>query len=89
LAQAGGVTVGADKGDIRVIRGTLTQPRVYRASLTDFVNGNSNDVMLQPGDIIFVSDHFIEDLGEVVRIVAPMLSLGVTSTALAVSVRRL
>ena len=57
LALAGGVTVGADKGDIRVIRGKLDAPRVYTASLSDMVDGDTHDVLLAPGDIIFVTDH--------------------------------
>jgi polysaccharide biosynthesis/export protein len=79
LAIAGGITVGGDKGDIRVIRGTLEKPRVYQASLSDVVDGDSHDVALRPGDIIFVTDHPIEDIGEVMAIVAPILSLGLTT----------
>jgi polysaccharide biosynthesis/export protein len=84
LAMSGGVTVGADKGDIRVIRGTLEKPRVYQASLSDVVDGDSHDVALQPGDIIFVTDHPIEDIGEVLGVISPALTLGV-STALLVT----
>jgi polysaccharide export outer membrane protein len=78
LAMASGVTVGADKGDIRVIRGTLEAPRVYEASLSDYVAGKTNDVSMQPGDIVFVTDHRIEDIGEVIALVSPLLSLGLT-----------
>ena len=85
LAMSGGVTVGADKGDIRVIRGSLEAPRVYQASLADFVDGESHDVLLQPGDIIFVTDHPIEDIGEVLSVISPALSLGFSSLALAIS----
>jgi len=82
LALAGGVTTGADKGDIRVIRGTLERPRVYRASLADFVDGEAHDVLMRPGDIVFVTDHPIEDLGEVVGVISPILSLGLTTAVL-------
>lgn len=85
LAMAGGVTAGADKGDIRVIRGTLSKPRVYRASLSALVDGRTHDVALQAGDIIFVTDHAIEDIGEVMAIVSSALSLGLSSAALAIS----
>jgi len=87
LAMSGGVTVGADKGDIRVIRGSLEAPRVYQASLADFVDGEVHDVQLQPGDIIFVTDHPIEDVSEVLGVISPALSLGFSSLALAVSVQ--
>lgn len=88
LAMSGGVSVGADKGDIRVIRGTLEAPRVYQASLADFVDGDSHDVLLQPGDIIFVTDHAIEDISEVLSVVSPALSLGFSSLALAISLNQ-
>lgn len=88
LAMAGGVMTGADKGDIRVIRGTLEKPRVYQASLADFVDGDVHDVLLQPGDIIFVTDHALEDISEVISVISPALSLGLSSMALAVSLNR-
>lgn len=87
LALSGGVTAGADKGDIRVIRGTLAKPRVYRASLSDFVAGRTHDVQLQAADIIFVTDHAIEDFGEVMSVVSSTLSLGFSTTALALAVK--
>jgi polysaccharide export outer membrane protein len=88
LALAGGVTVGADKGDIRVIRGKLDAPRVYAASLSDMVDGDTHDVLLAPGDIIFVTDHRIEDIGEVVALVAPVLSLGLSTALLTTTLTR-
>lgn len=78
LAMSGGVTIGADKGDIRVIRGSLEAPRVYEASLSDYVDGDTNDVTMAPGDIVFVTDHRIEDIGEVLALVTPILSLGLS-----------
>ncbi len=85
LALAGGVTPGADKGDIRVIRGTLREPKVYRASLADLVDGDTHDVLLQTGDIIFVTDHPIEDFNEVMSVISPALSLGMSSIALSLA----
>lgn len=78
IAMSGGLTVGADKGDIRVVRGTLEAPRVYEASISDYIDGDTNDVTMQPGDIVFVTDHRIEDIGEVVALVSPILSLGLS-----------
>jgi polysaccharide export outer membrane protein len=86
LALAGGVTVGADKGDIRVIRGTLVQPKVYRADLAALVDGDTHDVMLRPGDIVFVTDHPIEDFNEVMGTIAPALSIGLSGAALGLAI---
>lgn len=84
LAVAGGVTTGGDKNDVRVIRGTLVQPRVYRSSLAELVAGDTHNVVLRPGDVIFVSDHWIEDVTEVVGVVSPLLSTALTATTAAI-----
>lgn len=87
LALAGGVTVGGDKSDIRVIRGPLDKPRVYQASLRDIVDGESHDVLMQQGDIVFVTDDPIEDIGEVMALISPVLSLGLSSAAFILAVQ--
>lgn len=78
IALAGGLTIDADDGDVRVIRGDLRNPRVYWASIEDIVDGQAHDVALQPGDIVFVTDHWIADFGEVLSRLSPILSAGVT-----------
>jgi polysaccharide export outer membrane protein len=78
LAQAGGVTIDADIADIRVIRGDLASPTVYEASLDDIKDGDSHDVVLEPGDIVYVTDHWIADFGEVLDRLGPILSTAVT-----------
>jgi polysaccharide biosynthesis/export protein len=87
LALAGGVNVGGDKGDIRVIRGPLDKPHVYQASLRDIVDGESHDVLMQQGDIVFVTDDPIEDIGEVMALISPVLSLGLSSAAFILSIQ--
>lgn len=88
LAIAGGINVGGDKSDIRVIRGTLEKPRVYQASLAAVVDGDSHDVLLRPGDIIFVTDDPLEDIGEVMGIVSPTLALGISTALLVTTLQR-
>lgn len=78
LALAGGSTIEADRGDIRVVRGGMTDPRVYTADLHNIVDGDSHDVVLQSGDVVFVTDHWIADVGEVLDRLGPLLSTGVT-----------
>lgn len=74
LALAGGPTGDADLGDVRVLRGSLAQPRVYRARLSDVVAGEAPDVALAPGDVVFVTQHWSVPTREI---------LGQVSTALA------
>lgn len=85
LAMAGGPQVGADKNDIRIIRGPIDATRVYETSLRDMVDGDSHDVELYPGDVIFVEDHWIEDFGEVMSALGPIFSLSFSAAALAVA----
>jgi hypothetical protein len=79
--------VGGDKGDIRIVRGPIDSTRVYDTSLNDIVSGSSHDVELYPGDVVFVTDHWIEDLGEFTNMLSPLASIAVSVTALVVALR--
>lgn len=68
LSAAGGLTVGGDKSDIRLLRGPPEAPKAYQASLRAIAKGEQHDVVLAPGDVLFVQDDPIEDIGEVVRL---------------------
>jgi len=85
LALAGGVHVGGDKDDIRIIRGPLDSTRVYATSLRDMVDGEEHDVELYPGDVVFVTDHWIEDFSEVTGMLAPLVSIAFSATALVIA----
>lgn len=85
LARAGGVSVRGDRADIRVIRGSLREPRVYRVSLRDLHRGLGTDVELVATDIVFVTPEWTAELGEVLARLSPLISLG-SATALGVLV---
>jgi len=85
LAVAGGVHAGGDKDDIRIVRGPIDSTRVYGASLSAVVGGRSHDVELYPGDVVFVTDHWIEDFGEVTNMIAPLVSIALSTTALVIA----
>jgi len=87
LALAGGINSEGDKSDVRVIRGTLDAPRVYTASLRDVVDGDSHDVALYPGDVVYVTEHWLGDANEVIALIAPFLSIGLSSAAFYLSIR--
>jgi len=84
LADAGGATREADNGDIRVIRGPLSKPKVYRASLRALWMGEATDVVLQKGDIIYVTEDAFVTVTDVLTRLAPLL----TAAALAETVSR-
>lgn len=78
LAATASTTIDADQDDIRILRGSVEDMKVYHASLDDIVDGDSHDVVLAPGDVVFVTDHWIADVGEVLNRLAPVLATGTT-----------
>jgi hypothetical protein len=87
LAMSGGIHVGGDKSDIRIIRGPIDATRVYQTSVRDMIDGESYDVELYPGDVVFVTDHWIEDFGEVMSALSPLVSLSFSAAALAIALQ--
>jgi polysaccharide export outer membrane protein len=85
LALAGGVMRDGNWGDVRVIRGDSEHPRVYQASVADIVDGRSPDVVLAPGDIVYVASAGHADLRDVMNSVAAFLSLGTTGALIGVT----
>ena len=71
LGRAGGLNDDADGGDVRVIRGSLAMPKIYQASLADLVSGKGRDVVLAPGDVVFVTEHWFASATDVVRRLTP------------------
>jgi polysaccharide biosynthesis/export protein len=77
LAGAGGLTRNAaDYADVRVIRGPLSKPRVYQASVTDLIAGKGTDVELARGDVVFVTSHWYYTTTDVIQRLIPLLSVG-------------
>jgi polysaccharide biosynthesis/export protein len=84
LAAAGGVTVGGDKSDIRLVRGTVEAPRAYSASLAALVDQQEHDVALAAGDVVFVTDDPLEDIGEVFNTIRfPLSAIAVSALSVA------
>ncbi len=76
LARAGSVnTQRGDRKDIRIIRGPLDAPRVYTTSMKALSAGDSKDILLVPGDIVYVSRAWYASTGDVLNALSPLLSL--------------
>ncbi|MDH3728999.1 MAG: SLBB domain-containing protein [Myxococcales bacterium] len=75
LSRAGGITGAGDPNDVRIVRGPLREPRMYTASIKDLVNGKATDVVLAPGDIVYVTKAWYAKTGEVLNALAPLISL--------------
>ena len=75
LALAGGIDNSrGDRKDVRIIRGPLTEPRVYTTNLKALSAGKSTDVELIPGDIVYVSKAWYASTSDVLNALAPILS---------------
>lgn len=73
LALAGGLAPDAHRRDIRVVRGSLAAPRVYRTNLHALVDGDGRDVELAPGDIVFVTRTGLAGIRDVMDAMSPLL----------------
>lgn len=82
LARAGGATDDADNGDVRVIRGPLSKPKVYTASIKALRNGEGHDVVLEPGDVVYVTEHWYASVTNVLQRLTPALAAAAFGTAL-------
>jgi polysaccharide export outer membrane protein len=74
LASAGGVAKGADRADIRIIRGPLSKPKVYLANIKALIDGKGRDVVLAAGDIIYVTTHPFSSFTEVLAELTPLIA---------------
>jgi polysaccharide export outer membrane protein len=71
LADAGGLTQAADSADVRIVRGGYAHPRVYVASVRDVFGGKRSDPLLAPGDCVYVTEHWLASVGEVLEKLIP------------------
>ena len=81
LAMAGGSADWADEGDVRIVRGPLSHPRVYRVPLKELWRGEARDVALAPGDIVFVTEHWFGSVTAVVQRLTPFLAASALTIA--------
>ncbi len=74
LARAGGITGAGDQNDVRIVRGPLREPRMYTATIKDLVNGKATDVVLAPGDIVYVTKAWYTKAADVLNALAPLVT---------------
>jgi polysaccharide export outer membrane protein len=74
LADAGGLAIDADLEDVRILRGGLKSPKVFVANARDVLAGRRPDVLLAPGDVIFVTEHWTGTLGRLLDRGVPLLA---------------
>lgn len=86
LARAGGIDNSrGDRKDIRIVRGPLREPRVYTTNLKALSYGQSTDVVLLPGDIVYVSRAWYASTADILNALSPLLSLANSFAILALA----
>ena len=80
LALAGGLTRDANGGDIHIVRGSASHPRVYHAAVNHVVAGDLPDPVLAPGDVVYVGSSAAADVREVLAAIGPLTTLATTAT---------
>jgi hypothetical protein len=55
---------------------------VYRADLNAVISGKTADVVLAPGDVVFVTEHWFATTTDGLNRLTPLLAAATVSTAL-------
>jgi polysaccharide export outer membrane protein len=76
LADSGGLTRDADAADVRVLRGGYAHPRIYRANVNELLLAKRPDVIMAAGDVVFVTEHWLASVGDVLARVVPAAATG-------------
>lgn len=75
LAAAGGPLRGAKLADVRLVRGDLSRPTVWRIDVAALVAGHGHDVELLDGDVLFVSRTGLASTLDLVQKLVPALAV--------------
>ena len=68
-----GYTPNANINEIAIIRGNLTNPTIYVASLSKIIEGKQIDFMVKPNDVVFIPSSKLGDWNAVLALVMPSL----------------
>lgn len=88
LALAGGLDLGSKSQNIKVIRGNLTNPEIYKINLSTIAGMKQSMLAIEPGDIIYV-EPWRRPLFEGIKDITPILSLVTSTLALALVLQNL
>ena len=77
LGQAGGLTDGAIKNDVRIIRSVDGVPQMFSLNYEQLVKGQALDrnIPLESNDVVYASRSFIGDMNDAIAKINPLLDL--------------
>ena len=73
LTYTKGYTQNANIKQIAIIRGNLTNPKIFVANLSNIIEGKQVDFMLRPNDIVFIPTSTLGDWNSILALVMPSL----------------
>jgi len=68
-----GYTPNANIDEIAIIRGNLTNPTIYVASLRNILEGKQVDFMIKPNDVVFIPSSKLGDWNSILALIMPSL----------------
>jgi len=74
VVLARGYKKSANINKVAVIRGTLTNPRVFLVNLSDILEGKIKDFRIKPFDIVFIPSSVLGDWNDILKMVMPSLN---------------
>jgi len=75
IANARGFSTGAQLNDIRVLRGSMSNPVVYNVNYNLIRTGQQLDFKLMPGDVVYVPSTVLWKWNEIVNQILPTIQL--------------
>lgn len=75
LTSAKGFKSGANLGQIQLVRGRLNQPDLYVIDYQSILNGERPDIVIEPEDLIYVSQSPAKQWSELLGNILPTLQL--------------
>lgn len=89
LSSSGGLSDTSKKNEVLIIRGDLNKPDLIKIDLTNFQNLTSNDLQLQPYDIVYVNPSSGKTFNITINELFPFIQLIESATGSSVNIKSL
>jgi polysaccharide biosynthesis/export protein len=83
LALAEGFTREADLSRVHIVRGALSNPSLIVVNFKQVLNGNAQDVQLEPNDIVYVPPTYLSQWSQMLNQIVPTITAIQTGIILA------
>ena len=87
LSSSGGLSDTSKKNEVLIIRGDLNKPDLIKLDLTNFQNLTSNDLQLQPYDIVYVNPSSGKTFNITINELFPFIQLIESATGSSVNIK--